>query len=233
MDDEKLVEYAAALGIHIDGGKARLLCDYGEAVARQNERINLTAKVCGEVFLIRHLLDSLTAAAPDEVFGNVVDIGTGGGFPGVAVKVLKPECRVTLVDATGKKLAAVTRICAWLGIEVETLHARAEQLGAVEYRGQFDAVTARAVARLPILLEYCLPLLRVGGALVAMKGAAAEAETAQSEEALKTLGGEVKYIKHFQLPDRSERRIVVVSKTCPTPEGFPRAQKMIARRPIE
>lgn len=232
MDGMVLKRYAEGMGIALDDDTAALMTAYGEAVLRKNRVINLTSVREEEDFVIRHLLDSLTAVSLEEVRGKAVDVGTGGGFPGVILKIYKPECDVLLVDSVNKKLEAVAEICGKLGIDAGILHKRAEDMGRGDYRESFDCAVARAVAPLPALLEYCLPLVKKGGHFIAMKGTGVDAELSASETAAKLLGGSLKRRCSFSLPAGIGRTVIVYEKIRETPDAFPRSSKRIQTGPI-
>lgn len=232
MDSRVLSLNAERLGIVLDEQKASSMVTYGENLLIENKTTNLTAITDEEEFLNKHLCDSLTVASLPELTGRVADVGTGGGLPGVIIKLFRDELDVLLVDSTEKKLKAVTEICKKMDIRVETLHQRAEKMGICEYRDYFDSVTARAVARLPQLLEFCLPLLKTGGFFLAMKGVNANSEIQNAKRAASILSGKLYRTVSFKLPGGYERVIAVYKKTGPTPKGFPRETGMILRKPL-
>lgn len=209
---------------------------YRDELLEWNKRFNLTAIT--DPFLIesKHFLDSLTcllAFKPGP--GKLIDVGTGAGFPGLPLKIVCPQIRLTLVEATEKKAAFCRHVVDSLGLEkVEVVHARAEDLGQNEqYRGQFQVALARAVAPLPVLLEYLLPLLPMGGRVVAQKGETAPVETQSAERALNILGGSVGKLVQVDLPRVVERRyLVVVDKISETPQKYPRRPGIPTKRPL-
>ncbi len=234
IDAARLAANAAKLGLALTEEQLRALDAYAGAVVEQNRVMNLTAITDPEGVEHKHLLDSLVCAACPEVTGNVVDVGTGAGFPGVVLRVARPDCALTLVDATAKKLAFIERACAALGIELRTVHGRAEELTHREaFRERFDCATARAVANLASLCEYCLPFVRVGGHLVAMKGPEALAELEAARASLALLGGQLVRVDRRALPDGSVRTLVIVKKISQTPSKYPRSGKNITKNPIQ
>ncbi len=232
IDKKRLISEAATLGADISEQAAKRLDDYCERLIETNKTLNLTAITDPREVEIKHLLDSSTLLTLEELRGKVADVGTGAGFPGVVLKAARPELSLTLIDATGKKLKFIENAAAETGIEVTTLHGRAEELARGEYRESFDTVTARAVASLPSLLEYCLPLVKAGGHLIAMKGPDAEEEIALSKHALKELSGMVIAKRRFTLPDESERVVVVIKKISQTAPKYPRSGKNISKSPL-
>ena len=225
---ENLAALAAQYEIALGSSGEKALADYLSLLLEANEQFNLTAIKDPAEAVEKHLLDFLIAAALPQVTGSVADVGTGGGFPAVVIKALKPECRVTAIDATEKKLNFVASASQKCGIPCLTAHIRAEDAGRdPNYREKFDCVTARAVAALPALCEYCLPLVRVGGHFVAMKAAGAESELAAAQNAIITLGGEIIGTKEVVLPTAGERVLIIIKKVKHTAACYPRKQKDI------
>lgn len=204
-----------------------------------NRRFNLTAITDWEGVLVRHFLDSLSClkALPREELrrARVVDVGTGAGFPGLPLKIVCPEMRLTLLEATGKKVTFLKHIVSVLGLKgVEVIHGRAEQLGRdPTRREQYDWALARAVADMPTLAEYLLPLVRVGGTALAQKGEDAAAEVHGAENAIATLGGRVRQLLPVELRGLAETRyLVVVDKVAATPEKYPRRPGIPKKSPL-
>lgn len=210
---------------------------YAAELVAWNRNVNLTAIVEPEVIGVKHFLDSLTCllAMRGQPPGRAIDVGTGAGFPGVPLKIACPALNVTLVEATGKKADFCRHIVSLLRLEgVEVLHARAEEVGHMPgHRQAYDWALARAVAPLPVLAEYLLPLLRLGGQVIAQKGESGPAEAQQAEDALRMLGGTLRQLLPVELPGVAETRyLVVIEKTAATPGAFPRRAGMPARRPL-
>lgn len=203
-----------------------------------NQRMNLTAIKDPDEIMIKHHLDSLTLTKVIHQFDGLqmIDVGTGAGFPGLALAIAFPKLHVTFLDSTGKKLKFIEHIKQALGLDnIETLHARAEDVGRDKhYREAYDIVTARAVARMPALMEYTLPLCKLEGQVVAMKGSTAYDETNSAAKAIKELGGELFSIEEITLPTiDTPRYLVVVDKLDPTPRQYPRSVGIPTREPIE
>jgi 16S rRNA (guanine527-N7)-methyltransferase len=218
---------AAAFGIHLSDHQLGQFAIYQRELAAWNAHTNLTAITSDEGVRVRHFLDSLTVARVVDLSAplRVIDVGTGAGFPGLALKIAFPHLHMALLEATGKKLTFLRHVCAQMGIDtgVEFIH----------QRETYDLVLARAVARLPILLEYLLPLARVGGRCVALKGTTAEAEAADSARALARLGGRLTSIVRVDLPGVDEPHyLVVVEKAAPTPPSYPRKPGIPSQRPL-
>lgn len=210
---------------------------YARELAVWNAHTNLTAITEPDAVRLRHFLDSLTVlrAVPMTPGLRIIDVGTGAGFPGLALRLVCPDIHVTLLEATGKKVAFLQHMIDLLKLEnVETINARAEDAGHDEaQRAAYDVVLARAVARLPALLEYLLPFAKVGGVCVAMKGRTARAEADDSGHALSVLGGKLKGIETFQLPGVDEpHHLVLVEKVAPTPPDYPRKPGIPTHKPL-
>lgn len=237
MDDirQSLITGAKNLGIKVTAGQSDQFQKYMEFLLEWNEKLNLTAIKEPNEILEKHFLDSLTllVACKPKSSGKVLDVGTGAGFPGVPIKILRPDLDVTLLDGSNKRLNFLSELCSELGIECRRVHKRAEEAGLDKrMRENYDLVTARAVAQLRVLCEYCLPLVKMRGFFVAMKGPGAEDELSESRNALNVLGGDKVEIKQFQLPTAGERNLVVVRKLSYTPKGYPRHGGTIVKHPL-
>lgn len=202
-----------------------------------NQRLNLTAITDPEEISIKHYLDALTLKRViAQVDGrHLIDVGTGAGFPGLPLAIAWPQLRLTLMDATAKKLRFIEHAAASLGLDnVRTLHSRAEDAGRDNaQREAYDIVVARALGRMPVLLEYTLPLCKVGGQVIAMKGTSAFEETAAAAKAINVLGGELFAIEEVRLPTLSNPRyLIVVDKVAATPKRYPRKAGLPSRNPI-
>lgn len=231
----QLQESAQSYDIFLDRQMADRFQKYMELLLQWNEKMNLTAITDPDAVVCRHFLDSLlllkTADLPQG--SSLIDVGTGAGFPGIPIKIARPDLRLTLLDSLAKRLNFLGEVCSCLGLEVPRVHARAEEGGRQPaLRDQFDAACARAVAPLNLLCEYCLPFVRRGGAFYSMKGPDVEEEISQAQNALKCLGAEVESIRKFTLPDQSGRTILVIRKKGITPEQYPRHGSKIAKKPL-
>lgn len=210
---------------------------YEQELLDWNSRFNLTAIRDVEGIRKKHFLDSLTCLLVwrESPSGRLVDIGTGAGFPGIPLKIVLPQLRLTLVESVGKKVTFCQHVVDALKLKkVTVLQSRAEELGQnKDHRECYDWAVARAVANLPVLAEYLLPLVKVGGGMLAQKGESAVAETHTAERAIRVLGGQLRQVKKVELPGVAEDRyLVVVDKKAPTPPGYPRRVGLPAKRPI-
>jgi 16S rRNA (guanine527-N7)-methyltransferase len=225
------------LGLTLDPTQMELLAAYARILAEWNQHTNLTAIREPEEIRRKHFLDSLSClkAMEGTPMERVVDVGSGGGFPGLVLRIAKPDIALTLVDAGAKKTAFLSHIVQELGLEdVTVVTARAEKLGQdPTHRERYDWAVARALAAMPTLLEYLLPLVKVGGYALAQKGAGAEEEIAEAENALKVLGGEVEKVIPVELQGVLEERfLVMVRKVRETPQKYPRREGMPGKRAL-
>ena len=234
IDKNRLSEKCSTWNIALTGTQLDLLDKYAELLVSYNEKVNLTAITSPEGIEDRHFADSLLFAAQPEVQGKLVDVGTGAGFPGIVAKIYKPDLELTLMEPTGKRVDFLRYACAELGLTgVEFAKERAEEAARKVWREQFDVATARGVAALPMLSEYCLPLVKVGGVFLAMKGPGAAEELAESGAALKKLGGKGSGVAEFHLPGGDVRNIIRIKKISQTPPVYPRNGGKIAKSPLK
>lgn len=240
MIDKSLLKTAAlSVGVEITDIAAEKLDIYAALLVEWNQKMNLTAITEPTDMVIKHFVDSAAAAPllPQGAF-SLVDVGTGAGFPGVPLAVLREDCQLTLLDSLNKRLIFLDAVCKELGIKANLVHTRAEEGGrAPAYREQFDVATARAVGGLPLLCEYCLPYVKVGGRFLALKGPTGEEEAARSDAAIKKLGGKTRDVHKFLLPadskgEQAERQIYLIDKVTATPTVFPRPTAKIAKKPL-
>ncbi len=235
MNSQKLMLLFSSAGIELSPDAAEKLCIYAEYLVEENQKINLTAITEENEIAEKHFLDcALLLSQIDLKPGaSVADVGSGAGFPGMVLKIIRPDLSVTLLDSLGKRVAFLERLSQKLGISVSAVHIRAEEAGQNPlYREQFDMVTARAVARLSLLSEYCLPLVRQGGVFAAMKGPAAEEEAYEAESAIKLLGGKLKSFVNYSLPSGDTRATVLIEKSSQTPPKYPRPSGKITKKPL-
>ena len=210
---------------------------YDALLVDWNERMNLTAITEPRDVAVKHMVDSLTAydAALFSGAPTVIDVGTGAGFPGIPLKIFDPSIRLTLMDSLAKRLAFLEAVVEDLGLTgVTCVHARAEDAAhEPQRRERYDIAVSRAVARLPVLLEYTLPFVKKGGHLIALKGRTAEEEATDAKHALKLLGGRLETIRPVTLPGLSDKRAVLtITKIAPTPKAYPRKAGTPAKKPL-
>lgn len=199
---------------------------YSEILLDWNERMNLTRITDEQEIIDKHFIDSLTPLLLEEYegTGKVLDLGTGAGFPGMVLALTEPAREFHLMDSLNKRITFLDAVVKDLGIDnVKTFHGRAEEAGRnPEFREQYQIVVSRAVARLNILAEYCLPFVELGGYLIAMKGPEGLEEIEEADKAIKTLGAELTHCEEFLLPDGDKRILVVLRKIKGTPKKYPR-----------
>jgi 16S rRNA (guanine527-N7)-methyltransferase len=225
------------LGIRLSLRQLAMLARYEEELLDWNARFNLTAIRDVESIRAKHFLDSLSCvlAWRENPPASLIDVGTGAGFPGIPLKILYPSLNLALVESVGKKAEFCRHVCATLGLEkVEVIQARAEEVGQMaKYRERFDWAAARAVANLPILVEYLLPLVRVGGVVLAQKGESGPAEANASEKAVRLLGGRLRQLIKVDLPGVAEERyLIVIEKVAATPPNYPRRVGVPGKKPL-
>lgn len=220
------------LGISLTQAQMDTLCAFGAAVIEQNKVMNLTAITEPAQVAKLHLLDSLTVLTAADLKGKtLIDVGCGAGFPGVPAAIGCPDAKVTLLDSLGKRVHWLEEILPTLGVHAQCITARAEEAVA-ERREQYDFATSRAVARLNILLELTAPYVKVGGAVIAMKGSAAMEELAECTGAIKKLGLKLEEVKHFDI-DGADHSLIVLRKVGPTPKQYPRRYAKIKQAPLK
>lgn len=232
---EILLHTLAEFDIELDDLAVDRLCTYNELLIEWNEKINLTALTAPEDVALKHFTDSLMLLrySTIEKDAYVIDVGTGAGFPGLVLKIARPDIRLTLLDSLQKRLTFLDTVCRALDIEdVELIHSRAEDCSRTELRDSFDIVVSRAVASMNTLCEYDMPYVRVGGRFIAMKGKDADTELADAQNAINELGGKLIAKHDFILGSAGERSIIEIEKLSPTPEKYPRKSKQIKNKPL-
>ena len=233
---EKIADRCAGFGVKIDGDITERLNLYGNLLLEWNEKMNLTAITAPEDVLYKHFYDCilfLKAVTPAKN-ARIIDVGTGAGFPGTVLKIVRPDINVTLLDSLNKRLVFLNEVIAKLGLSgISTVHMRAEDAGkAAAHREKYDIACARAVAALPVLMEYCLPFVKKGGCFVAMKGASAEDEMNRSFSAAQLLGADKPTIICETLTGNEQRAFVITKKISQTPTRYPRKPAEISKKPL-
>ncbi len=242
IDKSLLCELTAEYGVTLDATACDKLDRYAELLVEWNQKMNLTAITDPLGITVKHFADSLAAVPllPERQGLSLIDVGTGAGFPGIPLAIVRPDIKLTLLDSLNKRLVFLETVCNELEIPVQRIHARAEEGGRKpQLREQFDVATARAVAALPVLLEYCLPFVRQDGVFLALKGPDSDEEHRAAGKALARLGGKTAAVNKLLLPkhpregiEQQERRIFVFKKVQNTPAAYPRASAKIAKDPL-
>ena len=220
-----------AYSVTLSDGQIDTLCRFGEALIEKNAVMNLTAITEPSAVAQLHFLDCIALLnAADFREKRVIDVGCGAGFPGVPLKIAEPSIRLTLLDSLAKRMNWLSETLPALGVDAEIITARAEEFAA-QRREQYDLATSRAVARLNVLAELCLPYVRVGGKFLAMKGALAQEEIEEARRGIEKLGGHVLRIFEYPVAD-AVHKAVVIEKLRPTPPQYPRAFAKIKKSPL-
>ena len=229
--EKTLKEGLTGLGLSLSEERQQKLCAFARAMVRKNEVMNLTAITEDTQVAKLHLLDSLTVLCCADLRGKtLIDVGCGAGFPGVPLAIACPEAEITLLDSLGKRVKWLEETLPRLGIDAECITARAEEAVA-QRRETYDFATSRAVARLNILLELTAPYVKVGGAVLAMKGAAAKEELNECAGAIKKLGLQLEEVREFPV-DGASHAVIILRKIAPTPKQYPRRYAKIKQLPL-
>ena len=208
---------------------------YSNMLIEWNKKMNLTSITAQDEIAVKHFIDSISVIRYIDLKQDaaLIDIGTGAGFPGIPIKIMRPDIKITLLDSLNKRLIFLNDLCKAIDLEADIIHARAEELSQnPKYREKFDYATSRAVANLPSLCEYCIPYVRVGGTFISMKGSDGENELEIAKNAIRLLGGKSNTAHKFALPDESTRTIITVSKIVSTPLKYPRRGIKISKNPL-
>ena len=219
----------------LDAEKKQKLSAYGNLLIEWNEKMNLTAITDPAEIVIKHFYDSMLFLKLYDVPQNakVIDVGTGAGFPGVVLKIMRPDIELTLLDSLNKRLIFLDEVLKSINLSANLIHARAEEGGQrKDLREQFDIATARAVARQNVLSEYCLPFVKQGGVFIALKGPAAAEEIEESKKAVSLLGGADSRLLSEKLPTGEERCFIITKKISQTPPKYPRISAKISKQPL-
>jgi 16S rRNA (guanine527-N7)-methyltransferase len=229
-----LDEGARAFGISLTRAQGDAFETYYRELVAWNARVNLTAITARDDVIVKHFLDALSVAPQLHSARNLIDIGAGAGLPGIPLKIVLPHLRLTLLEATRKKIEFLKHIITQLNLpDAVAVHARAEDLACdAAHREQYDAAVARAIASLATLLEYALPFVRQGGVFIAQKGVEVDDEIRAAARALDLLGGRVRESVPVQLPGLEPRHLIVVEKIAATPDKYPRRAGVPERKPL-
>jgi len=234
---ELLIKGFASFHIELTDKEINIFKHYYKMLMEWNEKINLTAIVDEREVVVKHFIDSVSVLPflPGNA-KSLIDVGTGAGFPGIPIKIVKSDIDVTLLDSLEKRVRFLNTVISETGLAgINAVHARAEEFGQDdEYRECYDIGIARAVSALPVLCEYVMPFVRVGGYFIAMKGSNIKEEISEGEKAVTVLGGEIEDIKSFLLPfDNIERNVILIKKLRHTPTKYPRKSGKPSKSPIK
>lgn len=236
INKELLLNTIKQLSLTLDGKAFSRLDTFAKMLAETNKSFNLTAITEPDEMTVKHFADCLSVFAFVDIPENssIIDVGTGAGFPGMVLLLARPDIKMTFLDSLNKRLNFIESVLKETGVMAETVHARAEDAGKdTEFREKFDFATARAVADLSVLSEYCLPFVKVGGSFISMKSADSEDEIENAKGAVGILGGRIKSVNSFDLVENMPRKIVEIEKISQTPTEYPRTSKKIAKSPIK
>ncbi len=231
-----LFEESKKLGIKLNEDQLSKFKEYENFLLEYNLHTNLTAITDHEDIAIKHFLDSILVSKFFEISkkAKIIDVGTGAGFPGMPLKILRPDIDLTLIDSLNKRINFLNKLCNKIKIKANIIHARAEELSHKDdFREKFDIAVSRAVASLNVLCEYCIPYLKTGGFFLALKGANVEEEIENSKKALEILGSEIQDVKTFELPkNKGIRSVIIIKKNKDIPPKYPRPNSQISKKPL-
>lgn len=232
---QNMKQYSKKIGIVLEEEQIEQFYQYEKLLLIWNEKINLTAITKPEEIILKHFIDSMTIAKYIGANKKLIDVGTGAGFPGIPLKIIRKDIQITLLDSLNKRVQFLNEIIKQLKLEeIETVHGRVEEFGKnKKYREMFDYATSRAVANLTTLSEYLLPLVKIEGKCICMKGSTVKEEIDQSQKAIAILGGKIEEIEAFQLPESDiDRHIILLRKIKQTPAKYPRKPGTPSKEPI-
>lgn len=235
ISKELLCRSVEPFGLQLSDEAVERFDRYAELLVEWNGRFNLTAITDPDGIVVRHFADSLAflAVVKPAEGSSLIDVGSGAGFPGLPIAIQRGDMKVTLLDSTNKRVGFLAEVARELGLSVTAIHARAEDAAAAELREQFDLATARAVANMRELSEYCLGFVKVGGKFAALKGPSLAEELADAQKAVTIMGGGAADVTEFLLPDGSSRTIAIIPKIAATPTGYPRKSAKMAKFPLK
>lgn len=234
--EQKMKSYANEMEIMLNEQQIHQFYQYMELLLDWNEKINLTAITEPEEIIVKHFIDSLTIAKHIKENAKLIDVGTGAGFPGIPLKIIREDIEITLLDSLNKRINFLNEVIEKLNLsKIQAIHSRVEDFAKnKEKRESFDYATSRAVANLSTLSEYLIPLVKRGGDAISMKGSEVEEEIKQSQRAISLLGGKIETIETFQLPQSDiNRNIIIIHKIQSTPSKYPRKAGMPSKEPIQ
>lgn len=233
LNKETLISGAEEQGFILNEDVITKFESYAKFLIEWNKKVNLTAITSPEDIAIKHFVDSLLLLNHIPHDASLIDVGTGAGFPSLPCKIFAENIKLTMLDSLNKRITFLNELCGKLKVKAECLNHRAEEAGQLpNYRGKFDVSTARAVAHLRELTEFCLPFVKTGGVFVALKGYEIEQELEEAENAITILGGKVKEVAKYELAGGNKRAIVVIQKIQPTPPEYPRNKGRMTKKPL-
>ena len=234
INKQELKRICSEINVELDDIALDRFDKFAELLVEKNKVLNLTAITEPDEIIVKHFADSLTALSVIDVprGAKIIDVGTGGGFPGIPLLIARPDIELTMLDSTKKKLAFVQEAVNELGLNAVVLHKRAEDAGQSELRESFDFCVSRAVAALNVLSEYCIPFVKVNGTFLAMKGSKGNEELDVAKKAIPALGGKVINKKSIILPDGGERILIDIKKISHTATKYPRVSAQISKKPL-
>ena len=235
IDFDKMQKLAGHYGVSLSRNQMIQLDTYAELLVEWNKKMNLTAITDSDGIMVRHFEDSMAPLKFIDIGSGskVIDVGTGAGFPGMVLKIVRPDLDMTLLDSLNKRLLFLNDVSEKIKAEVTIVHLRAEEGGKMPaYRERYDFAFARAVSNLRELAEYCLPYVKTGGSFVSMKGPAISEELNAARPGIGTLGGKVKSVTEYKISDKSERTVILIEKIKNTPLQYPRPSAKIQKKPL-
>lgn len=233
MINEVLQKSAEAAGLSLTLQMLEKFGIYEEYLEKRNREVNLTAVKGENEIALRHFIDSMMLSKAVELNNaSMIDVGTGAGFPGLPLKIFDDSIKLTLLDSHNKRIDFLKELCALLNVEAESIHGRAEELSLqADRRDSYSYAVSRALARLNVLCELCMPFVKPGGAFLAMKASHFHEELKESENAVKLLGGFVEKVYEYEVAE-IKRSVIIIRKECQTPEGYPRRYAKIEKSPL-
>lgn len=230
---KKMAEESEKIGIKLPDEQLNEFYEYMQLLLEWNEKMNLTAITDPEEVIKKHFVDSITIKKYIKEKSRLIDVGTGAGFPGIPLKIVDKSIKLTLLDSLNKRINFLNEIIEKLNLkEVNTIHSRAEEYAKNKVRESYDVAVSRAVADLPILLEYLMPYVKLNGICICMKGPKAQEELERSKKAINILGGKLEEVEKITIDEEMERNLIIIRKIKDTPNKYPRKAGMPTKNPI-
>lgn len=230
---KKMAEESEKIGIKLPDEQLNEFYEYMQLLLEWNEKMNLTAITDPEEVIKKHFVDSITIKKYIKEKSRLIDVGTGAGFPGIPLKIVDKSIKLTLLDSLNKRINFLNEIIEKLNLkEVNTIHSRAEEYAKNKVRESYDVAVSRAVADLPILLEYLMPYVKLNGICICMKGPKAQEELERSKKAINILGGKLEKVEKITIDEEMERNLIIIRKIKDTPNKYPRKAGVPTKNPI-